>query len=137
MAGFVTFDEVDRGSPSSMGVSVSVVALLIECWCIANLQWVRHQGDHGPALWGGVVRHLRGYLLALWVSGILKGQTAGEAFSVKCDDTTMSPEDVANGMLICRVKVAAVNPSEFVHFLIRIRLIISGHPRDGHLWHTG
>lgn len=133
MDGFVTFEEVDSGSASSMGVSVSVVALLIECWCIANLQWVSYQSDHAPTLWECVARNVRAYLMTLWMSGMLKGQTAGEAFTVQCDDTTISPGDIGDGIITCRVGVAPVNASEFVHFIIRIRLIIPGHPGSGHL----
>ena len=89
MDGFMTFDEVEPGMPSSLGVNVSVVARMMECWCLANLQWVRDQCNQCASIWEGVVRHMRGYLIALWVSCMLKGKTAGQAF-VHRDDTTMS-----------------------------------------------
>ena len=59
---------------------------------------------------------MRGYFIALRVSGMLKGKMDGVASSVHYDDTTMSADDVADGVLICRVGVAALNPSEFAHF---------------------
>jgi hypothetical protein len=34
MDGFVTFEEAEPGTPSSMGLSVSVVALMMECSCL-------------------------------------------------------------------------------------------------------
>ena len=61
---------------------------------------------------------------------MLKGKMDGVASSVHYDDTTMSADDIADGVLICRVGVAALNPSEFAHFRIRIRLISASHPSN-------
>jgi hypothetical protein len=44
------------------------------------------------------------------------GVTADEAFFVKCDRTTMTPDDIDNGRLICYIGMAPVKPAEFVIF---------------------
>ena len=51
--------------------------------------------------------------------------------------TAMTPrclkDDIGDGVLICRVRDAALNPSEIAHFRIRIRLISASHPFNGDL----
>ena len=54
----------------------------------------------------------------LWLNGQLAGVTQDEAFFVRCDRTTMTEDDIANGRLICLVGVAPLRPAEFV--IIRI-----------------
>ena len=54
----------------------------------------------------------------VWRSGALMGLTAGEAFFVKCDRTTMTQDDIDNGRLICYIGIAPVKPAEFVIFRI-------------------
>ena len=41
-----------------------------------------------------------------------------EAFFVRCDRQTMSPDDIDNGRLICLIGVAPLKPTEFVIFRI-------------------
>ena len=122
MHGFVTVEEVDSLNAPSVGISASITTILIECWCLTQLQWVTYETDNVPALWERVVRHVRAYLLGLWASWMLTGKSSEEAFVVRCDHTTMTPADIRDGYLICLVGVATVKPSEFVHYHIRIRL---------------
>ena len=37
---------------------------------------------------------------------------------MRCDESTMTADDVLNGRLICRIGVAIVRPAEFVIFRI-------------------
>jgi phage tail sheath protein FI len=46
------------------------------------------------------------------------GTTPDEAFFVKCDETTMTPDDIGNGRLIILIGIAPVKPAEFVIFRI-------------------
>jgi phage tail sheath protein FI len=46
------------------------------------------------------------------------GTTAEEAFFVKCDETTMTQNDLMTGRLIVLIGVAPVRPAEFVIFRI-------------------
>ncbi|MBK8277232.1 MAG: hypothetical protein IPK92_15800 [Nitrospira sp.] len=51
----------------------------------------------------------------------IRGRSAQEAFFLRCDHTTMTQSEIGNGLLICDVGMAPVNPSEFVVFRILIR----------------
>jgi hypothetical protein len=58
------------------------------------------------------------FLAALWARGALVGETAAEAFFVKCDGENNPPAVVDLGQLIADVGVAPVRPAEFVVFRI-------------------
>jgi phage tail sheath protein FI len=78
--------------------------------------------ENVPRTWGQVVQNLRGFLSVLWAREILKGARAKEAFFVKCDLTTMTPEDLSDGTLTCLVGMAPMKPAEFIRYRIRVRL---------------
>lgn len=59
-------------------------------------------------------RSIEAFLLALWRSGTLVGARPEEAFFVKCDDTTTTQADIAEGRLNCLIGVALLKPAEFV-----------------------
>ncbi len=107
----ITLEEVDSENPATEGISTALTRELIETWCVTQLQWVAYEIDNAPALWEQVDRHIRGYLCALWASGMLRGNSTKEAFLVKCDRTTMTQTDIRDGNLICEVRVAPVRPS--------------------------
>ena len=46
------------------------------------------------------------------------GATEDEAFSIACDRSTMTQDDILNGRLICEIGIAPVRPAEFVIFRI-------------------
>ena len=49
-----------------------------------------------------------------WRRGALAGATPAEAYFVRCDDTTMTQDDVDNGRLIALLSVAPTVPYEFI-----------------------
>jgi phage tail sheath protein FI len=57
---------------------------------------------------------LTGFLIALWQRGALVGDTAQEAFFVKCDEETNPPAIRDQGQLVALVGVAPSQPFEFV-----------------------
>jgi hypothetical protein len=62
----------------------------------------------GPALWQRITRNLAQTLAAFWVEGGLGGRTPEEAFSVRCDRSTMSQNDIDAGRLIAEISVLPV-----------------------------
>ena len=76
------------------------------------------EAKHDPKLWARVRASITGFLTTVWRSGALFGTTPEEAFFVKCDETTMTQDDIDNGRLICIIGVAPVKPAEFVIFRI-------------------
>jgi uncharacterized protein len=59
--------------------------------------------SNGPALWGRVQRFLQNLMTRLWTLNALDGDSASDAFSVRCDRTTMTQNDLDNGRLIAAV----------------------------------
>jgi len=119
-ASHVFVEEIDSGQRCTQTSSDPLRALL-ETWCDHELQWVLNETNATP-LWSQLSRHLRGYLATLWLTGALRGQTPGEAFFVRCDQSTMTPEDIAAGHLICVVELPSVKPTEFGLYRINIHL---------------
>ena len=78
-------------------------------------QWVVFEPNI-PQLWARVRATLTVFLTRVWKDGALFGNTAEEAFFVKCDRTTMTDDDINNGRLICVIGVAPSRPAEFVIF---------------------
>lgn len=116
---YVSVEEVEADIPSGSAIGIGVTSVLLETWCTHELQWVVYE-PNTPPVWKQVVRHLRGYLGCLRVSGDLQGDNARKAFFVTCDQSTMTPEDFHNGHLICLVGVALVTPGKFTFYRIPI-----------------
>jgi uncharacterized protein len=55
--------------------------------------------SNGPNLWGRVQRSLQNLFLRLWTLGALDGDSPADAFSVRCDRTTMTQNDLDNGRM--------------------------------------
>ncbi|MEZ4434204.1 MAG: phage tail sheath C-terminal domain-containing protein [bacterium] len=67
-------------------------------------------------LWARIRSTVNAFLTRVWQSGALIGDTAGEAFYVKCDAET-TPSDVRDlGMVVTEIGVSIVRPAEFVIF---------------------
>ncbi len=65
--------------------------------------------------WAGIRNLTNNFLTDLWKKGGLVGATADNAFSVEIGlGTTMTPDDILNGVLRVIAKVALVRPAEFV-----------------------
>lgn len=65
-------------------------------------------------LWSKVRRDVTAFLMTVWRDGALFGNTAGEAFYVKCDAELNPPEVRDRGILFVEVGLAPVKPAEFV-----------------------
>ena len=59
---------------------------------------------------------LAGLLLGLWADGALAGESAADAFEVRCDRSTMTQADLDQGRVICRVTFTAASP--IVHITV-------------------
>lgn len=69
-------------------------------------------------LWNRLSQSVSRFLTTQWREGALMGDTPEQAFFVKCDESTMTRDDIDNGRLIMVIGVAPVKPAEFV--IIRI-----------------
>jgi uncharacterized protein len=74
--------------------------------------------NNGPDTWANVQQIVSDFLYNEFVNGRLFGTTKAQAFFVRCDQTTMTQNDIDNGRLVCLIGVALLRPAEFVIFRI-------------------
>ena len=98
-------------------INVRRLFLNIEESIEEGTQWVVFEPNN-QRLWARVRQTITDFLFRVWKDGALMGTTPDEAFFVKCDETTMTPDDIDNGRLIVLIGVAPVKPAEFVVFRI-------------------
>jgi hypothetical protein len=98
-------------------VNVRRLFLFIEESIDQGTQWVVFE-PNDQRLWARVRQTASDFLTSVWRSGALMGATAEEAFFVKCDETTMTQNDLMTGRLVVLIGVAPVRPAEFVIFRI-------------------
>jgi Bacteriophage tail sheath protein len=78
-----------------------------------GLQWTVFEPNDEP-LWARVRVAVGAFLADLWRRGAFQGRTPKEAFFVRCDRTTMTPDDLAEGTLRVAIGFAPLKPAEFV-----------------------
>ena len=87
----------------------------------------RHFGEshlfepHGPQLWGDLERTLRNVLTSLWTLGAFDGASPAEAFSVLCDRSTMTQNDIDNGRLVAIVSFQAAASIELITVTLTVQ----------------
>ena len=91
--------------------------IFLEASLDRGTQWVVFE-PNAPQTWSRVVDSVSAFLFTQWRDGALFGRRPEDAYFVRCDETTMSVDDVQNGRLICNIGVAIVRPAEFVIFRI-------------------
>ena len=65
--------------------------------------------------WEAVKAMIGSFLTNVWKEGGLQGASPADAFSVACGlGTTMTADDLLNGIMRVTVKVAVVHPAEFI-----------------------
>ena len=85
-----------------------------------GLQWVVFESN-GPALWEIVRRIVVRFMVFTWKQGAFKTETQEDSFFVRCDQETMTQNDISSGRLVCLVGVAPSNPAEFIVIRITIQ----------------
>jgi phage tail sheath protein FI len=94
-------------------VPVRRMTLFLEQSLLGSLRWVVFEPNDEP-LWLAIRSSIEGFLLGLFKQGALQGSTPSQAFQVKCDATTTSPDDQQNGVVNIVVAFAPLKPAEFV-----------------------
>ena len=82
-----------------------------------STQWAVFE-PNGEALWANIRSAVDDFLFNEWKNGRLLGGTPKAAYFVRCDRSTMTQNEIDNGILVCLVGVAALKPAEFVVFRI-------------------
>jgi len=97
----------------SMYVPVRRMTLFIEQTLLANLRWVVFEPNDEP-LWMAIRSSIESFLLSLFKQGGLQGSKPSEAFQVKCDSSTTTPDNQEQGIVNIVVAFAPLKPAEFV-----------------------
>jgi phage tail sheath protein FI len=87
----------------------------IEESILGGTQWVVFEPNDFD-LWQRIRRTISAFLVRQWLQGALFGQTAAEAYYVKCDSETNPAELIDAGQVTCEIGIAPVKPAEFVVF---------------------
>jgi uncharacterized protein len=79
-------------------------------------------------LWERLREQVEQFLDRSWRDGALAGETASEAYYVKCDGDTNAPEVIEAGQAVCEIGIAPVKPREFA--VLRLsRIAAAGRPQ--------
>lgn len=65
---------------------------------------------NGPALWMNIRATIDSFLRSQWAAGALYGATPDQAFSIRCDHTTMTQSDIDAGRVIVQVGLSPLRP---------------------------
>lgn len=98
-------------------LSVRRLFLVVEQSIKLGTQWCVFE-PNDQNLWKAIERNVRAYLLTVWRSGALFGQTPDQAFYVRCNSETNPPELIDLGQVNIEIGIAPVKPAEFVIFKI-------------------
>jgi phage tail sheath protein FI len=103
--------------PDVRYINVRRTLIFLEASIDHGTQWVVFE-PNTPDTWSRLTDSISAFLLTQWRAGALFGRKPEQAFFVRCDETTMTADDILNGRLICHIGVAIVRPAEFVIFQI-------------------
>jgi phage tail sheath protein FI len=94
-------------------VNVRRLFLTTARWIDWNMQYVPFE-PNDSRLWTRVERDLRDYFYGLYRLGALKGETPQEAFYVRCNAETNTPESRDRGEVVAEIGLAPAVPYEFI-----------------------
>ena len=99
--------------PNWRYINVRRLFLTLQRWIDLNMAWTSFE-PNTPVLWVRIERELNSYLSGLWNAGALMGESAEQAFYVKCDDETNTPDTEEAGQVITEIGLAASAPAEYI-----------------------
>ena len=106
-----------KSDPSWKYINVRRLFIMVEQSIMVGSQWAVFEPNDNT-LWKKLTRDVRSYLMRVWRSGALFGQTPEEAFYVKCDSETNPRYLIDAGQVNVQIGICPVKPAEFVVFSI-------------------
>ncbi|HEU4627903.1 MAG TPA: phage tail sheath subtilisin-like domain-containing protein [Steroidobacteraceae bacterium] len=106
--------------PAWTFLNVRRLVLTVLRWIDLNMAWAAFE-PNVPALWARIERELTTYLLALWRAGALQGDTAGDAFFVRCDAELNPVETREIGQVVTQIGLAPSSPAELIVVTVQHR----------------
>jgi phage tail sheath protein FI len=107
-------------------VNVRRLTLFIEQSIEQGLSWTAFE-PNGDPLFAKIRLLVGNFMQGLWRQGAFVGTTPAASYFVKCDGSTTTRDDTANGIVNIVVGFAPIRPAEFVVITIRLR---AGQPPD-------
>ena len=89
-------------------------------------QGVMFDGN-GPATWNRLQRSFEDLLKGFWRAGAFSGASPQEAFSVRCDRSTMTQNDIDNGRLVSEISVWPAHSIERITVVLALASANVGH----------
>lgn len=108
----------DASSSDYRYVPVRRMADFLESSLLIGLKWVVFEPNDEP-LWSQIRLNVGSFLQDLFRKGAFAGRTPKDAYLVRCDATTTTPDDQAKGVVNVLVGFAPLRPAEFV--ILRIQ----------------
>jgi phage tail sheath protein FI len=107
-------------------IPVRRTATFIEQSCkMAARAYVFQPNDKNT--WEAVKSLIGNFLTSVWKEGGLMGASPSDAFSVDCGlGSTMTSDDIINGIMVVAIKVAIVRPAEFIVITFQQEMAVSG-----------
>ncbi len=94
-------------------VAVRRMGLCIEESIVEGTAWCLNEPNE-PATWFAVESELEVFLHSLFLSGWFQGVTGDDAYFARCDFSTMTELDIAEGRTVMQVGFAPLLPAEFL-----------------------
>jgi uncharacterized protein len=98
-------------------INVRRLMMMIEAAVDQSTQWAVFEPNDFN-LRRSLILSVSGFLETLWRRGALVGESAEEAFYIKCDETNNPPEIVNQGKILTEIGVAPTQPAEFIVFRV-------------------
>ncbi|TFW30159.1 phage tail sheath family protein [Duganella callida] len=108
----------DLGDPFKY-VPVRRTALFIEESLYRGLQWVAFE-PNDESLWAQIRYNAGDFMNRLFTQGAFQGSAARDAYLVRCDAATTTPDDAVRGMVNLMVGFAPLRPADFVVLTLQL-----------------
>jgi phage tail sheath protein FI len=108
-----TLDGADQKASEWKYIPVRRTAMFIEESLFEALKWVVFEPNDEP-LWAQIRLNVGAFMNDLWRQGAFQGQSARDAYFVKCDKETTTQNDINRGVVNIVVGFAPLKPAEFV-----------------------
>lgn len=113
----------DRFASEWKYIPVRRTALYIQESLFRGIQWVVFEPNDEP-LWAQIRLNVGAFLNGMFRQGAFQGQSASDAYFVKCDSETTTQADIDRGFVNIVVGFAPLKPAEFV--ILKIQQIAGG-----------
>jgi Bacteriophage tail sheath protein len=105
-------------------IPVRRLAYYIEESVVRGIKWATFEPNN-QALWTQIELSVNAFMQTLFRQVAFSGAAAQDAFFVKCDSTTTTPADMANGIVNVVIGFAPIRPAEFVVLTLQQAALVS------------